>query len=173
MLWGPRFNGDDNTVAMDVQADLYMQFGVGHLRAVVSLRPRPAQVDRKIESLTARLQDRSGGYDHRPLQWAHDLIAAQFRFLYSDWLRQANPGEGRHAQELRIAIAWGAFLEREAQELANEPEYLRAHLDAVEFEQNPIGRDGQERLVRFLLFRYPTIRQYWTRTTPEWPPPLG
>lgn len=173
MLWGPRFDGDDNTVAMDVQADLYMSFGVGHLRAVVSRHPRPERDTRKVESLTARLQAGSGGYDHRPLQWAHDLIAAQFRFLYSDWLRQANPGEDRRAQELRIAVGWGAFLEREAQELANEPEYLRAHLDAVEFEQTPIGRDGQERLVRLLLSRYPAIGQYWTRTTPEWPPHLG
>ncbi len=159
MLWGPRFDGDDNTVAMDVQADLYMGFGVGHLRAVVSRHPRPEHDDRKVESLTARLQARSGGYDHRPLQWAHDLIAAQFRFLYSDWLRQANPGEDRRAQELRIAVGWGAFLEREAQELANEPEYLRAHLDAVEFENSPVGYAGERRLREILHRRYPILHR--------------
>jgi len=173
VIYGKMFDGDDNEVAMTLQAHIYWDFGVVRLYAIAGRRPRPEDPGRNLHSLPGRRHWREGTFDHRSLQWAHDLVAAQFRYLFEDTLRPLHPGEDRRHQELRIAALWGAFLETEVTELAADPDYLAAHYDAVEFDGTPVGSAAQERLVRFLLRRYGAVRRYWVQQHPEWPSGLA
>lgn len=163
------FDGDDNEVAMGVQADLYYVYGISRIHEVVSRRARkPEGSGRNVASLTARLNERSQTFDHRSLQWVHTLVAAQFRCCFAEYLEH-KPWESERQHQLRIAAAWSRFIEDEMSILAANEEYLRAHWDSVEFDGTPIGSDAVRRLLRVLLKRYREIGSFWKEAHPDWP----
>lgn len=154
MIWGPRFPGDSNETAMNVQADLYMGCILSLMHDLATHRPRPGLPEgRNVESLINRLPRRQHGLDHRTLQYQHDLIAAEFRMSFASELEK-RPSEDLRRYELRIAASWTYFVLREMPQLFDDPEYLQAHLDAVEFENSPVGYAGERRMRDILHRRY-------------------
>jgi hypothetical protein len=169
VICGEQFDGDDNKDIMDVQAHLYHLYSISRIFELVALRGRPERPERNVASLGARRIDRTEKFDHRSLQWVHDLVAAQFRFMYSDCLEK-EPRETEHQHQLRITAAWGSFLDQEMTLLAENEEYRKAHWDSVDFDGGPLGYEGVARLVRFLLARYAEVGRYWAKQHPDWPP---
>lgn len=154
MIWGARFDGDDNRVAMNVQADLYIGCILSLMHELATHLPRPAPPEgSNVESLINRLPHKQKGFDHRTLQYQHDLIAASFRMSFAFEIEK-RPSEDNRAHELRIASTWTFFVLQEMPRLFEDPEYLQAHLDAVEFENSPIGYAGERRMREILHRRY-------------------
>ena len=161
MIWGQMFPGDDNETAMNVQADLYIGCILSLMHDLATHRPRPEPpAGRNVESLINRLPHKQKGLDHRTHQYQLDLIAAEFRMSFATELEK-RPTEDHRRHELRIAATWTFFVLQEMPRLFEDPEYLQAHLDAVEFENSPIGYAGEKRMREILH------RRYWRLARPK------
>ena len=99
MIYGKMFDGDDNEVAMTLQAHIYWDFGVVRLYAIAGRRPRPEDPGRNLHSLPGRRHWREGTFDHRSLQWAHDLVEKAGGVL--GWLANT-------ALSAVVGLVWGA-----------------------------------------------------------------
>lgn len=80
----PRFNGDNNFFVMKIQHDEYGNMIVNLLensKNEYSHFEWNAMIDPK---LMKRIQTKKY-FDHRVLQWAHDIIAGVYRYILCPW----------------------------------------------------------------------------------------
>jgi hypothetical protein len=126
MVYG-RFPGDDNMTAMLVQNKVYSEVIakiVGEaLRRYVGAC---VIVDVVVADRRAAETILSGGFDHRTVQDAHDLIAAWYRY------RRNDPSLFPEAQqEYEIQREWLDFARNEVLELVEDPLFVRSVANAV------------------------------------------
>lgn len=132
MIVASRFPGDDNDVVMNLQHDCYghslwlivNQCKYRYLEAVrlLSLSNDFIKTVRELES-----------FDHRTLQYTHDILAAIFRERNAERLQQSLPGiiyDGSYKDW--VLVEWGNFLQTEIKcILDNTPEFARWVLTAI------------------------------------------
>jgi hypothetical protein len=142
MIIGSKFPGDDHDAAMSVQHALYGE-AVGMLARLARDRLARADLAAGGETVIGSLLRGRTSFDHRVLQDAHDLIAAEFRFTrHGHLFRGAH--ETERVWELRIAGLWWAFLVKEADRLLERADFLHAILSALAFQNSPAGYRAED-----------------------------
>lgn len=152
MIIGSKFLGDEREAAKLVQHDMYWSC-VGLIPIVAHRHWETAAAKGEVVSILGRLVDSNSPFDHRSLQEAHDLIAAQFR-----WLRAASLDgpveEPDRKRDLRIAGEWHTFLVLELEDLCKEPDFVHAVLQVVAMNNTQRGYEAEDRVEAILHERY-------------------
>ncbi|MBN2053813.1 hypothetical protein JW905_02745 [bacterium] len=122
MIIGAQFEGDDNLVLMELQSRWYgnslgmiVAHATDHYRYAQRLLGMVSETGQKLAALR--------GFDHRPLQYFHDMLAAAFR------LHLKRSGQTPADEDLEYT--WGRFLAMRLDSLYEEYEVVRAVADAI------------------------------------------
>lgn len=156
-MWvGAEFRGDEDKELMEIQHDLYGE-ALGYL--FCEAREEFLRAERMLDERTmlglAIENERS--FDHRVLQDAHDLIAAEFRYQRADLPQPPLPFDS-DTERNRLEEHWRSFVRDEAKQLAREPETCRAILMTVAYQNTEIGYQAEDTLEALLVERYSLFR---------------
>ena len=172
MIVGCCFEGDTHQRAKMVQHDMYPRnVALIFEEARVALEEAEARA-RVTTVIGSILEPRERlALDHRVLQDAHDLIAAQFRWQESqgDFLQQRSY-ESDRSYDLRVAGVWHVFYLDELRKLVKVREFVHAVLEAVGLDHTEIGVAAQRRLGDLLRVRYAA---WWKPAAPRKPAPMA
>lgn len=148
MIVGSSFASDDSKVGW-AQHDVY-----GHALWIITSTCTQQVVDGVLEFAVYRIREHVGGYDHRTLQGAHDLLAAAWRFYHAAPGQPSATGAGNVRA---IQQQWLDWLRAEVRSWTSSPELTR-HVQAIMTHQNkPIGYLAESRLGLAILDRFPAV----------------
>lgn len=152
MIVGKRFPGDENPILMGLQRDRSGKM-IGHLFGFAKIRYFRAIQFVDVDTELAKKLRGKDGFDHRVLQEAHDIIAANFRFRFDPGGQMILPFEDTSYEEY-LKISWIKFFIEEAKELAEYDITARMILTAVGYENTEIGIQAEKKLEQLLQERY-------------------
>lgn len=158
MMVGSMFKGDIWVRVMLIQHDYYMQ-QVFHIFDAARSVYLQAERVLGVNTVPGLLAVEETSVDHRVLQDLHDLIAAHFRYVEEREFHPQLPFAGQEDDTLRIKSLWVRWYHQEIRRLAQIPEYARAVVVAVAFENTEVGREGERVARGILLNQYPELRQ--------------
>lgn len=151
MIVGSMYPGDENNTLMNVQHDLYHR----HVFAIFdAARQALSFADRLLGTgLLMAEKARAIDYvDHGSLRVAHDIIAATYRYYHDDGgqlLLWDNQG-----QYNRYSLGWANWFREELHTLAINPCFVLPTVEAVMFENSPMGRFAEGALNDMLITHY-------------------
>jgi hypothetical protein len=148
MIVASEFPGDDDTTLMHIQHDSYCPH-VSELFRAARLRYLAAAGLLEVEDELTQLIRFTLTFDHRTLQYAHDLLAARFRYQSKD-STQIRLGEDPDAHQQRLAAQWDAWFTREVNERLEDPLFTRAILTAAAWANQDRGVQAESTLARLL-----------------------
>jgi hypothetical protein len=99
---------------------------------------------------------RVDGCDHRTIQWAHDLLAAAWRFQ-NDFRQQTLPLDSVHDSKVDIEGLWLAWLRREVDSWIDEPQLVRSVMIILTNQNQTIGDTAETSLSRSLVIRFAEV----------------
>ena len=152
MIVGKRFPGDENPILMGIQRDRSGQM-IGHLFEFAKIRYFRAIQFVGVDTELAKKLRGKEWFDHRVLQEAHDIIAANFRFRFDPGGQMILPFEDMSYKEY-LAISWIKFFIEEAKELAEYDITAKMILTAFGYENTEIGLQAEKNLEIILQERY-------------------
>ena len=152
MIVGKRFPGDENRILKWLQHDHYGQM-IGHLFGFAKIRYFRAIQFVGVDTELAKKLRGKDWFDHRVIQEAHDIIAANFRFRFDPGGQMILPFEDMNYEEY-LAISWNKFFIDEAKELTKYDITARLILTAVGYENTEIGVQAEKLLEQLLRERY-------------------
>ena len=157
MIVGEYFKGD-STWAAWIQHDVYGEVVSYLFRAA---RETYGSAYRVVGVETALAKDvKVRTFDHRTLQYVHDMIAARFRFLYLDRFQPQFPGLlDDLSDEQRVLGLWREFYPKEIARLLDENSELpRLILTAAVYpDPDERGIAAESQLYDLLKTLYPEI----------------
>ena len=154
MIVGKYFDGDDDAFVAWRQHDVYYQA----LGIMVGTCIRYASFARKLlrdEAHEDWGRVRADGYDHRTMQWTHDLLAAAWRFQ-NDFRQQPLPLDPAHG-ERQIEGLWLAWLRNEVESWIDEPQLVRSVMIILTNQSQAIGSVAETTLSRDLVNRFGAV----------------
>ncbi len=152
MIIGKRFPGDENPILIKLQHDHYIQI-LDHLFRFAEKRYLRSIQFVGVDTELAKKLRGEDELDHRVIQEAHDIIAANFRFRFDPGGQMILPFEDTSYKEY-LAISWIKFFIEEAKELAEYDITARMILTAVGYENTEIGLQAEKNLEIILQERY-------------------
>jgi hypothetical protein len=156
MIICPWFSGDTNRALQKVQHDLY-PFVVGLLFD----RPRKRYLRSAqllgVHTFFAQKVAPITRFDHRVLQRAHDIVAADYRFFWDDGGQVPLPLARRERYEDLLERRWKEFYTQEVTNLTEDDSIVVAVLTAVAFQNKDTGYDAEDRLQELLEARYSSV----------------
>jgi hypothetical protein len=153
MIVGKYFEGDDDTAVAWRQHDVYHQA----LGIMVGTCMRYASFARKL--LRDEKHEDWGSvnrYDHRTIQWAHDLLAAAWRFQ-NDFRQQPLSFDPAHHGEGQMEELWLAWLRREVESWIDAPQLVRSVMIILTHQNQTIGSSAEIALSRDLVSRFAAV----------------
>jgi hypothetical protein len=126
---------------------------IGHLFGFAKIRYFRAIQFVSVDTELAEKLRGKDGFDHRVIQEAHDIIAANFRFRFDPGGQMILPFEDTSYEEY-LKISWIKFFVEEAKELAEYDITARMILTAVGYENTEIGLQAEKNLEIILQERY-------------------
>lgn len=152
MIVGIYFAGDRNDKLKCIQHDLYNKllaylFTYSKDRYVAAIRL--VGVDTELNQRVASVKS----FDHRVLQDAHDIVAADYRFAHDPRGQMSLPFDGRSYEEYLIGC-WCTFFHEEVGRLVEMDEVPRTILTAVAHQNTPTGHRAENRLMEILTDEY-------------------
>ena len=152
MIVGIYFAGDRNVKLKCIQHDLYnkllaylLTYSKDRYFASVRLVGVNTEMTQRVASVK--------GFDHRVLQDAHDMIAAEYRFSHDPRSQMPLPFDGLSYEEYLIHD-WSDFYHKEARRLTDMDEVARAILTAIAYQNTPVGCEAEDRLMKLLRWEY-------------------
>ena len=113
----------------------------------------------KSGSETVRLLAQVTGFDHRCLQNAHDLIAAEFRRCKAADFAPVLPYEPMDEKQ-RVLEMWQTWLTQELASLCGSPQFVRQVAEILAFQNKVRGFRAEKELRESLLYCYTELGQY-------------
>lgn len=151
MIVASQFEGDTNKVLQDAQHESYWE-NIGLVFLVCAEKMIEAseliQIDAEIATQLRRIES----FDHRVLQDTHDIIAAYYRYINSDFPQLPLPLIERTKQ--RYTLEWSSWLRDELKELSRSPYFVRGVVNAVLFANNQMGYMSENQIGSYLVSRY-------------------
>lgn len=148
MIVTSEFPGDDDSVLKRIQHDSYGPH-VNELFRAARRRYLAAAELLEVEDELTQLFRVNLTFDHRALQYAHDLLAARFRYRTTD-SAQPRLGEDPGTHQERLASEWDSWFSREVTERLEDPAFTRAVLTAAAFANQGAGTQAKALLARLL-----------------------
>lgn len=160
MIVSKCFPGDENRILKWIQHDHYGQM-IGHLFVFAKTRYFRALQFVSVDTELAKKLRGKDSFDHRVLQEAHDIIAANFRFRFDPGGQMILPFEDMSYKEY-LKNSWIKFSIEEGEQLAKDDITARMILTAVGYENTEIGYQAEKELEQNLIDRYviPGFRRY-------------
>lgn len=156
MIIAPKFDGDDDLTAMDMQHDCYGQ-ALGILIVQCNRLTRFARILLSDEAFPN--WGKIERCDHRTLQEAHDQLAAAWRFLARDG-QASLPFDGSDPWPPPCQEDWLAWLTNEVLSWIEAPELVRAVQVILHNQNTDPGYEAEEDLTFRLFTRFRDIP--WT-----------
>lgn len=162
MMAGSVFNGDDNRQLMALQHEMYMD-SVAVLFSNAKELYLVAEKLIGVDTELGRLVSPVTGFDHRTLQTAHDIMAAQFRFITP--YRPLLPNE---YESKELGKAWRDWLVTEVNSLITDPRFTQAVLVATGCKNTDRGYAAEKELRKLLLARYSELMNNASSSFLQW-----
>ena len=157
MIVASFFRGDDDTDVMWLQHDVYGE-ALGIITSICQEYTHLAHQildDWDDWEFVAR-------FDHRTLQYAHDIIAATWRFRCLSQIRQIALPVDRKAIELpNFQRHWLNWLDVEVRSWMHDPYLIRLVVKILRNQNNPTGYQAEHDLNLSLAQRYDDVP--WSR----------
>lgn len=113
----------------------------------------------KSGSETVTLLAQVTGFDHRGLQNAHDLIAAEFRRCKAVDVQPVLPYLPVD-EKRRVLKMWQTWLRQELESLCRSWEFVRHVAEILAFQNQEQGFRAERALRAYLLYHYMELGQY-------------
>lgn len=143
MINGPMFAGDANEHVMHIQHGMYQEMlGLLSAATVTNYLERERRVD-AIGGSGVGLRS-SSGFDPQSLEFAHDAVAAWFRFTQARELHPQLPGTHDYPDDdARLQALWRSFFCREMERLfASNTQFAHCLVRAAYFPSVGTGGEG-------------------------------
>ena len=157
MIVGSLFRGDEDTDVMWLQHDVY-----GEALGIIT------SICQEYTHLAHRILDYWDGwefipsFDHRTLQYAHDVIAATWRFRGLPQIRQiALLIDRKVVEEPNFQRHWLNWLDVEVRSWMHDPYLIRFVVKILRNQNNPTGYQAEDDLKLILAQRYDDVP--WSR----------
>jgi len=156
MIIGTLFDGDDDNQTKDVQKKVYgeaLTIIVGGCREHV----RAAEAILLTRNIWAEAFLTKSAFDHRTLQWAHDILAAAWRFR-SGAIYPSFSFDGDGAHQAQTSEAWLGWLRSEVDRWPRfHPSLIRSVAAAVVNSNTERGEAAEDSLLLQLLDVYENV----------------
>lgn len=152
MIVASVFDGDSNETIMEIQHKFYfenLEFMVFSAKEVY--KNALEILDLNNELFLSSIDFRT--FDHRIFQIHHDIIAAYFRFQFSNQLEQTL-FETEKEHKIRLTDLWSKFWKDEISDLSRNPYWIRNIIYAVIIEEKEIRFQSERGLINTLKDRY-------------------
>lgn len=151
MILGVNFKGDENE---DLKRTQYASYSANVYLIINSAKYAFILAD-EITQANSHIAIRLRGIDHidhRDLQFAHDILAAVFRYKFQDG-KQLQLGETPLEQMHRYSLSWRSWLIDELAELKTNAEFVRLVAEIIA-EPNELKKASHKGRLKDLLFDY-------------------
>jgi len=168
MIVGPCFTGDNNEALMMAQYDLYclkdcegFPLWEGYRGGTLSYLLRSALIaldnmagnKSSFKALLKQGFEKNTSFDHRVLQWQHDLIAAYYRLININIIPPVFSVKEDYYRKFLIG-AWKKYLLHEIHDLMESFVFCEAIVESVVYENTDRGYESEDRANNFLYKRY-------------------
>lgn len=151
MILGVNFKGDENE---DLKRTQYASYSANVYLIINSAKYAFILADEITQSnspIATRLR-RIEHIDHHDLQFAHDILAAVFRFKFQDG-KQLQLGETPQTQMHRYSVSWRSWLIDELAKLKTQAEFVRLVAEIIA-EPNELKKASFKGKLKDLLLYY-------------------
>ncbi|MFZ0456752.1 MAG: hypothetical protein WCE54_04690 [Ignavibacteriaceae bacterium] len=158
MIVAPAFPGDKNKAIMNIQHDLYDENLCYMVFNAQSIYKNALEILELNNELILSSIDFKG-FDHRVFQVTHDIVAAYFRFQFSNQLEQTL-FETEQEYKIRLIDIWSKFWKDEISELSKNPYWIRNIIYAAVWENKEKGYEAEKKLKSILKSKYSNFKEY-------------